>query len=83
MIEKVSGFKVGEQFFPTIVSAQLAELMSIVPRETAEVILANAEKIVDILTMKPSSLPKARKINGGRKQRKAKTEAPAAIPSTP
>jgi hypothetical protein len=33
-------------------------------------ILKHREQIIDILTTKPNSLPKARKINGGTKKRK-------------
>jgi hypothetical protein len=91
MIEKITGFKVGEQFFPTIEDAQKAELVELLSETAfnaedtkliAAVIVEDSEKIIDILTMKPSSRPKARKINGGRKKR-TKTEPEPELPMPP
>lgn len=39
---------------------------------------AEKERVIDILTTKPSSRPTARKSNGGRKTRKAKTDPASA-----
>ena len=44
----------------------------------ALLILANADKIIDVLTTTESSRPAARRVNGGTKKRKPKTEALAA-----
>ena len=46
----------------------------------AEKLLAKKDHIIDLLTMKASSKPKARKINGGTKKRA--TTAPATRPAT-
>ena len=82
MIEKVSGFKVGDQFFPTIQEAQASELESLIrtfyqsadkvlsPADISAQIIENTEKVIDILSMTARSIPKARKINGGTKRRK-------------
>ena len=44
----------------------------------ANYIVANADKFVDVLTTTEKSRPAARKVNGGKKERKKKAEAPAA-----
>lgn len=87
MIEKTTGYKVGEQFFPTIVEAQRAELSMLFQEYTKipmdantsithptilGAIIQNADRIVDILTMTPASKPRARRINGGTKKRTPK-----------
>lgn len=41
--------------------------------DAAQTVLDAADKIVDILTTTASSKPRARKVNGGTKPRKAKT----------
>lgn len=48
--------------------------------EVASEILKNSTKIIDILTMKPNSLPKARKINGGTKKRTKHIAAQNTLP---
>lgn len=87
MIEKVTGFKVGQQVFATIQDAQRAELRSVLKLEDTganapiiESFINNLDLIVDILTMRPNSKPRARKINGGTKKRKT---APADTTQTP
>lgn len=81
MIEKTTGYKVGDQFFPTIVEAQRAELATIFngdPKASVTVdgvltnIIQNSDRIVDILTMTAASKPRARRINGGTKKRTPK-----------
>jgi hypothetical protein len=44
-------------------------------KTVAEWLLENADKIVDILTTTASSKPRARKVNGGKKTRKAAVPA--------
>lgn len=81
MIEKTTAYKVGEQFFPTIEAAQRQELAEIVDATAAGLIMEHKQKVLDILTMTPSSHPKGRAINGATRKRKAK--APAAAAATP
>lgn len=51
--------------------------------DTADIIMQNAEKILNILTMKASSHPGARKANGAtRKPRTVKPAAPATKPES-
>lgn len=74
-------FYVGDQEFTTLQGAQAAELDALLKDAEGSVIttlIANAPKIVDILTTTETSLAKARKINGGRKPRK-----PKALPVVP
>lgn len=85
MIEKTTAYKVGQQFFPTIQDAQRQELISILSgmdtgpdttlaEHAADTVLAQKDKVMDVLTMAPNSRPKARKANGAvRKSRAAKT----------
>ncbi len=40
------------------------------PTSAADIIVAHADKVIDILTTTATSRPKARKANGGRKPRK-------------
>ena len=82
MIEKKSEprFYVGDQEYKSLRAAQQAELIALfrdLPHEStasdiADVVLSNSEKVVDVLTTTENSLPKARKIHGGRKPRKGK-----------
>lgn len=73
--------------------AQIEELAGIIPRPTfegitngdvdkmfvgiARGIVDEALKVVDILTMSPNSKPRARKVNGGTKKRKASVQLAA------
>jgi hypothetical protein len=84
MIEKVPSFRATNgEVFPTLEGAQKAEIRALLTPEMGEgpsdiilvAILRNSERLVDILTTSPASLPKARKVNGGTKRRKAKVEA--------
>lgn len=89
MIEPANGWRCGDQFFPSIVDAQKYEIASMVNEkgmainccETADFIIANKDQILDILTMRKGSKPRARKINGGTKRRK--TTAEQATPELP
>lgn len=82
MIERTQGWKVGKQFFTDLNDAQAAELRGLfkgenlieppIAAEVAGFILSNAPKIMDVLTTTSDSRPKARKIHGGTKPRKAK-----------
>ena len=77
MIEKFQGYRVGQQFFASIVEAQISELAALIgdtqrcPADLAKHLIANKDLVLDVLTMTRKSLPKARKINGGTKKRKA------------
>jgi len=90
MIQKATSFKTDDgQMFNTIEEAQkhslellLAPALKTVPetnREIADAILSLREKVIDCLTMKPSSKPSARKINGGTRKRTPKV-VPAVAP---
>ena len=74
-------YYVGEQSFATLAEAQKCELATLAPtdgtRESLpDWLISNASAIVDILTTTATSKPKARKIHGGTKVRKAKTSTP-------
>lgn len=85
MIERTNAFKVGDRSFLTLEDAQKYEIQQLFaakvqdqPLESDGVreafskwILENREAILDILTTTKSSKPKARKIHGGTKVRKA------------
>lgn len=83
MIQKTQAFKTSDgQAFEKISEAQQHELVLLLNPDTsalehmneiAVVLLANADKVVDILTTKPNSIAKARSVNGGRKPRRAVT----------
>lgn len=71
---------------PTLDAAKTAELEIALLKPgqtciTAADIVAQAEKVVDILTTGPESRPRARRVNGGRKPRKPKVETPE-VPKT-
>jgi hypothetical protein len=87
MIEKKSEprYYVGDREYKSLREAQGAELVQILndlrpndlcpnptTAEIADHLLANSERVTDILTTTEASLPKARKIHGGRKPRKGK-----------
>jgi hypothetical protein len=80
MITKVPSFRTTKgEVFASLEEAQAAELLALLTPEQGNapdtalirMILLNQERVIDILTTAPSSLPKARKVNGGRKVRKA------------
>jgi len=87
MITKAVAYQVGEQFFSSIERAQEHELSNVLhvlddgaervhSIAAAQAIVANREEVLNILTMKPSSRPRARKANGAtRKSRKAANAA--------
>lgn len=86
MIQKIQAYKSSDgTAHPTLEEAQHYELERVIegsmngqgelgktPANIAGTILKESDKIIDILTMKPNSLPKARKINGGTKKRTPK-----------
>jgi hypothetical protein len=75
MIEFTKSFKVGDKVFATIEEAQKHELellLDAADESAINQIINSKDKVVDILTTKAGSLPKARKVNGGRKVRSAK-----------
>lgn len=85
MIEFIKSFATSSgAVFKTIEEAQREELRvtlttdEFIPaRGLFDILMERREQIVDILTMTPTSKPKARAINGGRKPRKAKTDPTA------
>jgi hypothetical protein len=65
MIEKVTGYKVGQSMFVNIEEAQLAELEEILaetntPLAAAKAIVAAWDKVIDILKMAPKNKPAAK-----------------------
>jgi hypothetical protein len=82
MIEICKAFKVGENTFPTIEAAQEAAIrdLGFAPDVACAIIKAGAQ-IADILTTIPTSKPKARKVNGGTKTRRAKAPTDATMTS--
>lgn len=84
MIQKATGYTSSDGLFcSTLEQAQQHELIALAVKSepgihpdeapsVADFLLAEKDKIIDILTMKPNSLPKARKINGGTKKRAPK-----------
>lgn len=89
MIEKTTSFKTSDGVLhATIELAQQSELVAYListgifakvetqdVREIATAIIAKKEHVIDILTMKASSHPRARKVNGAKKKRDAKKDA--------
>lgn len=93
MIEQVKSYKTsdGKSFFE-LVEAQAHEIVLIVEKvpgvgdmvsgEIASAIVQQKDRIVDILTTTASSRPKARRVNGGTKKRKAPAPAVPAQTTT-
>lgn len=88
MIERTSAFKVGEKTFATLTEAQAHELGSLLFDEdcgnadSAAIcnrILAHAEKVIDILSTKPTSKVRARKLNGATRKRKSPTDTTTSL----
>jgi len=82
MIEKFSGYKFADQLFTTIQDAQKGALRKIlvlhdqdVTNAVADLVLENKDAVIDILTMRPSSKPTLRKINGAKRKARAVTAA--------
>lgn len=85
MIEKTTGYRIGDKLFTTLDEAKSAGLIELCKAsngfanesacsDVADFILAHQGAILDILTTGPKSKPKARAINGStRKPRKPKT----------
>ena len=89
MIEKQTAFKVGDQLFATVEAAQRHSLITFLkdkswpePDKLADTLLSNKAHIIDLLTMKATSHPKARAANGGTKKRKPKPEPQQTLPGT-
>lgn len=91
MIQKATFFTTTDgKPHATIELAQRHELMSFLDmkdikpagnsQSLADALLENKEHIVDLLTMKAGSKPKARKINGATKTRKPKAESDLSVP---
>jgi hypothetical protein len=94
MIEFTKGYKTSDgKLVATIAEAQLHELTTLLSGKVtqgeqsttvAKYILENKDKFVDILTTTATSKPKARSVNGGKKNRKPTviTNATVSIGST-
>lgn len=82
MIEFTKSFKVGDQVFATLEEAQVHELGTalgneiVISEDLARAIVKNKQAVMDILTTTATSRPKARRLHGGKKTRKAEP-APA------
>lgn len=70
--------------YATLEAAQVAEIYTvtgIIPdepnRHVLATIVAHADEVVDVLTMTPTSKPRARAIHGGTKKRKPKDNSAA------
>lgn len=85
MIEFIKSFATSSgAVFKTIEEAQREELRltlttdEFIPAKGLfDILLERREQIVDILTMTPTSKPKARAIHGGRKPRKKESAPPS------
>lgn len=85
MIEKTQSYKTSNgKIFGSIKEAQVEEIAVLIggvieskcAQEVFDMLVGNAEKVVDILTAKGSSKPKARSINGGTKKRTPRVQLP-------
>lgn len=78
MITKINAYKTSDgAAHPTLEDAQKAELYSLLVTcnditDLAAHLLASKDRLLDILTTTPDSRPKARKVNGGTKNRTPK-----------
>lgn len=92
MIERTNAFKVGDQSFLTLVDAQKHELVTLLRGENnsnlggdwsldgiVSWLLDNKSKVVDILTITPTSKVRARKVHGGTKKRSPNVPVPASL----
>jgi len=91
MITKTTSYQVRDQFFATLEQAQRAEILTILTAEgvpdgmspldaAATIIVANAAKVLDILSTTAKSRPRARKANGAtRKPRNSKPAVPVPV----
>jgi hypothetical protein len=74
MITFTKAYVANGKTFATLEQAQAAEIGAIFQAtpgaDPTVVVMENADKIVDVLTTKGDSRPKARALNGGRKPRK-------------
>lgn len=76
MIEFKKAYVVGTTVYATLEEAQEAELVTFIGVESAKRVMDNKVNVLDVLTTKPTSKPKARAINGGKKPRRV---SPAAL----
>lgn len=82
MIEYRRCYVSGNQVFPTLEAAQVAELDAILPAGAGQVVIENRDKVLDILTTTDASRPKARSINGGKKRKPKDQVQPAPAEET-
>lgn len=84
---------VGNETYANLQAAQRAALTDLLKTgegtvnalgtgQVVDAIMANAAKVVDILTTTDQSRPAARKVNGGRKPRKKVVAAQIPLPGT-
>lgn len=87
MIEKTKAYISDGKVFPTLRDAQINEMCILLagsmpqgspPDDISGVLVDSADEVIDILTTKESSKPKARSIHGGKKSRK-----PPAVEKSP
>lgn len=76
-IDDAQSYEMGTILLPLLVEHHYEQAHDELDRETrlrelTQDILDKKDQFIDILTMKPNSLPKARKINGGTKKRTPK-----------
>jgi hypothetical protein len=82
MIEFTKAFKISSgETFATVEEAQGMELAILgLPDESVQMILKHKGVVIDILTTTATSKPKARRIHGGTKKRKAAVVVPVVVP---
>lgn len=93
MIEFTKAFVANGKTYATLVEAKKAELLVLfidddpggyTGEEIVNRLIDSADKIVDILTTTATSKPRARSINGGKKNRRPKEiPPPVELPETP
>jgi len=71
MIEFKKAYVVGDTVYATLAEAQEQALIEFIGDDAAKRVMENADKVLDILTTKPTSKPRARAVHGGKKTRKA------------
>lgn len=89
MIQKTTSFKTSDgTLCETVEAAQQIEMSTYLKEcdlgvteigVLAEALIKAKDKIIDILTMKATSKPRARKVNGGTKKRKVAPVVPETI----
>ena len=71
MIEFKKAYVIGNEVYATLAEAQEQALIEWIGDDASKRVMEHADKVLDILTTKPTSKPRARAVNGGKKTRKA------------